>query len=165
MYIYIYCEFASSHVSHLWSNQHCVVCKDLFRLERKIKCPLVAEPGIAGLPQFSKRVAWLASRWGPDSSHGVCRAFRFSYFSGDNEDALEYRRWRAWVTNKLLTLGKLPKSATDAFVFTLLTGKALECVEHLEPSSYQVEGGDKVLLALLAKDSPTRTGRMSLVRC
>ena len=56
----------------------------------------------------------------------------------------------------MLTLGKLPKSATGAFVFTLLTGKALECVEHLEPSSYQVEGGDKVLLALLGQRFPDK---------
>ena len=42
IFIYIYlcvCEFASSHASLLWSNQHCVMCRDLFRLERKIKCP------------------------------------------------------------------------------------------------------------------------------
>ena len=78
------------------------------------------------------------------------------YFSGDSEDAQEYRRWRTWVRNKILTLDKLPKTASGPYIYTLLTGKALECVEHLEPSSYQKEGGDAVLLDLLDKRFPDK---------
>ena len=47
------------------------------------------------------------------------------YFSGDNEDSQEYKRWQTWVQNKIRTLDKLPKEAAGSFVFTLLTGKAL----------------------------------------
>ena len=67
------------------------------------------------------------------------------YFSGDNEDAQEYKRWKTWTKNKIMTMDKLPKKAAGAFVYTLLTGKALECVEHLDPSKYQVENGDDII--------------------
>ena len=78
-------------------------------------------------------------------------------FTGDNEDALEYKRWKAWTQNKLITLSdKVAKEARGAFVFTLLQGKALECVEHLDPSSYQCENGDKVLFGLLDKRFPQK---------
>ena len=53
------------------------------------------------------------------------------YFSGESEDALEYKRWHNWVANKLLTLDKLPKEAYGPYIYTLLSGKALECIEHL----------------------------------
>ena len=55
------------------------------------------------------------------------------YFSGESEDGKEHERWKLWVGNKLLTLDKFPAEAKGAFVFTLLTGKALESVEHLDP--------------------------------
>eukprot|EP00435_Cladocopium_sp_Y103_P065475 s772_g27.t1 len=71
------------------------------------------------------------------------------YFSGESEDPLEFRRWKAWVSNKLLTLDKLPKEAYGSYIYTLLSGKALECVEHLEPTEYQKLDGDKVLWKLL----------------
>ena len=71
-------------------------------------------------------------------------------FSGETEDAREYKRWKTWVMNKLLTLdNKVSAAARGAYVYTLLAGKALECVEHLEPKDYQVEGGDKVIFDLL----------------
>ena len=66
-------------------------------------------------------------------------------FTGDTEDALEHKRWKTWILNKLLTLDtKVPEKARGAYVYTLLGGKALDCVEHLEPSDYQVVGGEKV---------------------
>eukprot|EP00435_Cladocopium_sp_Y103_P067521 s299_g30.t1 len=78
------------------------------------------------------------------------------YFSGESEDPQEYQRWKIWCQNKLLTLDKLPKNAAGAFVYTLLTGKALECVEHLDASSYQVEGGEKQLFTLLDQRFPDK---------
>ena len=78
------------------------------------------------------------------------------YFSGEAEDSKEYRRWKTWVQNKLLTLDKLPKASHGAFVYTLLTGKALEAVEHLEPEQYQVTDGDKALWALLDARFPQK---------
>ena len=53
-------------------------------------------------------------------------------------------------------MDKLPKAAAGAFIFTLLTGKALDCVEHLPPEAYQKEGGDEVLLKLLDRRFPEK---------
>lgn len=50
----------------------------------------------------------------------------------------------------------MPDNARGACVYTLLSGKALECVEHLEPSSYQKAGGEKVLFDLLDQRFPQR---------
>ena len=81
----------------------------------------------------------------------------YRVFSGEDEDALEYKRWKAWTLNKLLTLSdKIAKEARGAFVFTLLQGKALECVEHLDPSTYQCADGEKVLFGLLDKRFPQK---------
>ena len=78
-------------------------------------------------------------------------------FSGENEDGKEYRRWKTWVINKLLTLdGKVSAKARGAYVYTLLQGKALECVEHLDPSEYHVEGGETKLLKLLDDRFPQK---------
>ena len=78
-------------------------------------------------------------------------------FSGNDEDVKEYRRWKTWTMNKLLTLGdKVPREARGAYVYTLLHGKALECVEHLEVSEYQKEDGDKLLFKLLDERFPQR---------
>ena len=67
------------------------------------------------------------------------------YFSGEDCDFREYRRWKLWTTNRMLTMDKLPKEARGSFVWTLLQGKALEVVEHLKPEQYQVAGGETVL--------------------
>ncbi|CAE7909111.1 putative transposon protein [Symbiodinium microadriaticum] len=80
------------------------------------------------------------------------------YFSGDNGDPREYRRWKQWVQSKIMTMDKLPKAAHGAFIFTLLQGKAMEVVEHLKESEYQKEGGDKVPLDLLDKCWPQKDG-------
>ena len=58
-------------------------------------------------------------------------------FSGENEDGREYKRWKTWVKNKFLTLDKLPESSRGAYIYILLSGKALEAVEHLEPEANQ----------------------------
>ena len=78
------------------------------------------------------------------------------YFSGENEDGREYKRWKTWVKNKLLTLDKLPESSRGAFVYTLLNGRALEAVEHLEPEEYQKKDGDALLWRLLDARFPQK---------
>lgn len=87
----------------------------------------------------------------PNESAGVVK-----YFSGDTEDGKEFRRWKIWCLNKLLTLDKLPKSSRGAYIYTLLSGKALEAVEHLEPEAYQKEGGDDALWKLLDARFPQK---------
>ncbi|CAK8985736.1 unnamed protein product [Durusdinium trenchii] len=76
------------------------------------------------------------------------------FFSGDSEDGREYKRWKQWVKNKLLTLDKLAEGSRGAYIYTLLSGKALEAVEHLDPESYQKKGGDDALWAILDKRFP-----------
>ena len=71
------------------------------------------------------------------------------FFSGESDDGREYRRWKTWCMNKMLTMDKLAKSARGAFIMTLLSGKALETVEHLEPGDYQRDSGDDVIWKLL----------------
>ena len=66
-------------------------------------------------------------------------------FCGDKEDVMEYHRFKTWCSNKMMTMDKLPKTARGAFVMTLLSGKALECVEHLDMSEYQCQDGEKVI--------------------
>ena len=78
------------------------------------------------------------------------------YFSGSGEDPQEYKRWKTWASNKLLTLDKLPKAAKGAWIYTLLTGKALECIEHLPQDAYQKEGGEQVIWDLLDQRFPIR---------
>jgi len=78
-------------------------------------------------------------------------------FSGENEDPLEYKRWKTWVSNKLMTLdSKVPKEARGAYVYTLLAGKALDCIEHLDPSEYQKVDGEKTLFDLLDDRFPQK---------
>ena len=78
------------------------------------------------------------------------------YFSGDDADHREYKRWKQWAQNKMLVMDKLPKEARGSFVWTLLQGRALEVVEHLREADYQKEGGDKVLFDLLDQRWPEK---------
>ncbi|CAK9033038.1 unnamed protein product [Durusdinium trenchii] len=91
----------------------------------------------------------MAAMTSSTSSEGGLR-----FFSGDSEDGREYKRWKQWVKNKLLTLDKLAEGSRGAYIYTLLSGKALEAVEHLDPESYQKKGGDDALWAILDKRFP-----------
>ena len=78
-------------------------------------------------------------------------------FSGEDEDYKEYKRWKTWMSNKLLTLSeKMPAAAKGAYVYTMLSGRALEAVEHLEVDEYQKEGGEQVLFKLLDIRFPSK---------
>ena len=87
------------------------------------------------------------------------------YFSGEDADWREYKRWKQWASNRMLTMDKLAKTARGPFIWTLLQGKALEVVEHLKPEDYQVEGGEDVLFKLLDSrwpeiDKPAEMGEV-----
>ena len=41
-------------------------------------------------------------------------------------------------------------------MYTLLAGKALDCIEHLETSEYQEEGGEQVIFQLLDSRFPQK---------
>ena len=88
------------------------------------------------------------------ASSSTSEAGGLRFFSGDTEDGREYKRWKQWVKNKLLTLDKLPESSRGACIYTLLSGKALESVEHLDPEVYQKKGGDDALWTILDKRFP-----------
>ena len=51
---------------------------------------------------------------------------------------------------------KMPAEAKGAFIYTLLTGKALEAVEHLDSDKFHKQGGDQVLLSLLYRRFPDK---------
>ena len=78
------------------------------------------------------------------------------YFSGEDADHREYKRWKQWAQNKMLVMDRLPKTARGAFVWTLLQGKALEVVKHLTADQYQVENGEQVIFDLLDKRWPQK---------
>ena len=90
------------------------------------------------------------------AGQGSEQAGSLRYFSGDAEDAKEYKRWKVWCQNKLLTLDKLPESSHGAWIYTLLSGKALEAVEHLDPEVYQKKDGDKALWKYLDQRFPQK---------
>eukprot|EP00435_Cladocopium_sp_Y103_P056621 s837_g19.t1 len=90
------------------------------------------------------------------SGQGSDQAGSVRYFSGETEDGKEYKRWKTWCCNKLLTLDKLPKSARGSYIYTLLSGKALEAIEHLEAEAYQCEGGDEKIWKLLDERFPQK---------
>ena len=100
-----------------------------------------------------------ASRWGVAmaASSGQFDPGGVRVFSGEDEDGKEYRRWKVWVTNKLLTLAeKIPKDARGAYVYTMLSGRALEAVEHLEPTEYRCPDGEAKIFQLLDVRFPTK---------
>ena len=107
---------------------------------------LVAEPGIARLP----------TRLGIDADRHGGRGHGLKYFSGGDADHREYLRWKSWVQNKMLVMDKLTKETRGSFVYTLLQGRALEVVEHLDPLEYQKAGGDAILFELLDQRWPQK---------
>lgn len=54
------------------------------------------------------------------------------------------------------TMDKLTAENQDSFVWTLLSGRALEVVEHLKPEEYQVKDGEKAIFKLLDKVWPEK---------
>ena len=51
-------------------------------------------------------------------------------------------------------MDKLPEEARGSFIWTLLSGKALEVVERLKESDYQVKGGETAIFNLLDRRWP-----------
>ncbi len=61
------------------------------------------------------------------------------------------------MSNKLMTIkDKVGEEARGAYVYTLLSGKALEAVEHLEPQEYQKKQGEDVILRILDQRFPQK---------
>ncbi|CAE7233864.1 GIP [Symbiodinium natans] len=78
-------------------------------------------------------------------------------FNGEEDDpGRQLRRWRAWAEAKMYTMDKLTNKQQGPFLYTLLDGKALEAVEHLELSSLQVEDGASKILAVLKERFPEK---------
>ena len=75
-------------------------------------------------------------------------------FSGDDCDYREYRRWKQWALNKMRTMDKLGEEARGSFIWTLLSGRALEVVEHLKEEDYQKKGGEQAIFDLLDRRWP-----------
>ena len=62
------------------------------------------------------------------------------YFSGEDCDWREYRRWKLWAVNRMRTMDKLAEDSRGSFLWTLLQGPALEVVEHLKEEEYHKAG-------------------------
>ena len=78
-------------------------------------------------------------------------------FSGEDDDpGRQLRRWRAWAQAKMCTMEKLSAKQQGPFLYTLLDGKALEAVEHLELDALQVEDGAKKVFDLLKERFPEK---------
>ena len=74
-------------------------------------------------------------------------------FSGEAEDGKEYLRWKTWTQHKLVTLDKFSVEARGGpYVYTLLSGKALEAVEHLSHEEHFKKDDEKELFDLLAQN-------------
>ena len=78
------------------------------------------------------------------------------YFSEDDCDYREYRRWKNWCINKMRTMDKLTPENKGSSVWPLLSGRALEVVEHTKPEDYQVKDGEKAIFKLLDRVWPER---------
>ena len=110
-------------------------------------------PGRTQAPGGAKSTASMASCTSSSTADGTGGV---RYFSGESEDYKEYRRWKLWLSNKFKTLDKLQPDARGSYLFTCLTGKALETVEHVDPTEYQKDGGELMLLKLLDARFPER---------
>ena len=78
-------------------------------------------------------------------------------FSGEDDDpGRQLRKWRQWVQAKMYTMEKLTAKQQGPFLYTLLDGKALEAVEHLELSSIQVDDGADKILKILQERFPEK---------
>ena len=78
-------------------------------------------------------------------------------FNGEDDDpGRQLRKWRPWATAKMFTMEKLSAKQQGPFLYTLLDGKALEAVEHLEMEKLQVEDGAKLIWELLRERFPEK---------
>ena len=62
------------------------------------------------------------------------------YFSGEDCEYRKYRRWKLWASEQNEGNGQASEEARGSSVWTLMQGQALEAVEHLKASEYQVKG-------------------------
>ena len=74
----------------------------------------------------------------------------FGRFSGDSDDAgKQLKRCKLWCQAKMMTVKDLQKSQRGPWVYTLLEGSALECVEHLTLEEMSTEDGEDKLWQVL----------------
>ena len=78
-------------------------------------------------------------------------------FNGEEDDpGRQLRKWRSWAMAKMYTMEKLTAKQQGPFLYTLLDGKALEALEHLELEKLQVENGAQVVLEILRERFPEK---------
>lgn len=96
------------------------------------------------------------------SASGTVDLGGFKTFSGEDEDHKEYKRWKTWMSNKLLTLSdKIPASARGAYM-------SIRCqqAEHWRQlntwrwQSTRRKGERKIVLRTVCVDAVERFDRL-----
>ena len=79
-------------------------------------------------------------------------------FSGDDADdaGKQLRKWRNWAEAKMVTMRDLSDKQKGPWIYTLLDGRALESVEHLDLTDLMKEDGASTIWRLLAERFPEK---------
>ena len=78
-------------------------------------------------------------------------------FNGEDDDpGKQLKKWTAWAKAKMFTMKDLSAKQRGPWLFTLLEGKALEAVEHLEFEDLSKEEGEQALWNALKKRFPEK---------
>ena len=81
---------------------------------------------------------------------------QYNRFSGADLDGKAYRQWKLWVRAKMLSMKDIQKSQRGPFVYCLLEGLALECVEHLQLEDLSKDDGDEAIWKVLGERFPDK---------
>ena len=78
-------------------------------------------------------------------------------FSGEDDDAgKQLRKFRQWALAKMATMKDFTVKQQGPWVYTLLDGKALEAVEHLDLAEMMAEDGAQKIWKLLVDRFPEK---------
>ena len=90
---------------------------------------------------------------------------QFKRFSGTDLDGKAYRQWKLWAKAKMMSMKDVQKSQRGPFVYCLLDGLALECVEHLQLEDLSKEDGDEAIWKVLDERFPDKMQHDHMTEC
>ena len=90
---------------------------------------------------------------------------QFKRFSGTDLDGKAYRQWKLWAKAKMMSMKDVQKSQRGPFVYCLLDGLALECVEHLQLEDLSKEDGDEAIWKVLDERFPDKMQHDHMAEC
>ena len=145
--IYIY-RFQSSDPCSIFSHGR------TFRRQLRLRVQRLAQPcGVADWWDSGESRANTINlvAEGTDGGGG-----QYNRFSGADLDGKAYRQWKLWVRAKMLSMKDIQKSQRGPFVYCLLEGLALECVEHLQLEDLSKDDGDEAIWKVLGERFPDK---------